>query len=307
LPSQHHTPDEEVREVSRGRPLGRHSLQSHEKRSEKSSSTSPRRIARLGLLAAAATAVIVGTGTLVSGAAQPGQQPDAATANRSDAGIPVPQIVSSARDQRVSRSTERPPVPRPVARAAGKLWTTAHLDVRTAPKNRARTLGTLHDGVRVPVTGRRQNGFAQVIVRGAPRWVTAQYLSAKKEVLPGSKGLVDKSCPGTSGVESGLTSGAVRVYRAVCNNFPQITQYGGYAARGEHASGKAIDIMTSDTGLGDQIAAFLQRNAGALDLYDVIWHQRIWTPVRASEGWRSMSDRGSETANHYDHVHVSVN
>jgi hypothetical protein len=27
---------------------------------------------------------------------------------------------------------------------------------------------------------------------------------------------------------------------------------------------------------------------------------------RSSEGWRYMSDRGSTTANHYDHVHVSV-
>jgi hypothetical protein len=258
-------------------------------------------------VAAAATAVIVATGVLVSGAAVPGRHPGVATTSSRAASTPAQQDISTARDQRVSRSAERPPAPRPVARVTGRLWTTAHLDIRTAPKKSVRTLGTLRDGVRVPVTGRRQNGYAQVVVRGAPRWVTAEYLSAKKEVLPGSKGLVDRPCAGTSGVESGLTGGAVRVYRAVCNNFPQIRQYGGYAARGEHASGKAIDIMTSDTGLGDQIAAFLQRNAGALDLYDIIWHQHIWTPVRASEGWRSMSDRGSETANHFDHVHVSVN
>lgn len=120
-------------------------------------------------------------------------------------------------------------------------------------------------------------------------------------------GLVDRPCPGTEGTENGLTSSAVRVYRAVCNNFPQITTYGGYDAHGEHASGRAIDIMNSDTGLGDRIAAFLQANAGALNLYDIIWQQHIWTPVRAGEGWRSMSDRGSATANHFDHVHVSVN
>jgi hypothetical protein len=253
--------------------------------------------------------VIVGTGALVSGAALPRQEPGVASASLSDASIRVQQEIS-ARNERVvavSRSTDRSALPAPVARATGKLWTTADLDLRTAPKERARTLGTMKDGVHVPVTSRRQNGYAQVIVRGVPRWVTAQYLSVKKEVLPGSRGLVDKPCAGTSGVESGLTSGAVRVYRAVCNNFPQITQYGGYAPRGEHSSGKAIDIMNSDTGLGDQIAAFLQRNAAALDLYDIIWQQHIWTPVRSSEGWRSMSDRGSETANHYDHVHVSVN
>jgi hypothetical protein len=175
------------------------------------------------------------------------------------------------------------------------------------PRKDARTAGTIPDGKQVPVTGRRVHGYAQVIVGVSTRWVTADYLSTKKEVAPGSKGLVDRPCAGTSGVEGGLTSGAVRVYRAVCNNFPQITQYGGYAARGEHSSGKAIDVMTSDSRLGGEIAAFLQRNAAALDLYDIIWQQHIWTPVRASEGWRSMSDRGSETANHFDHVHVSVN
>jgi hypothetical protein len=29
--------------------------------------------------------------------------------------------------------------------------------------------------------------------------------------------------------------------------------------------------------------------------------------VRAGEGWRAMPDRGSATANHYDHVHIAVN
>ena len=65
--------------------------------------------------------------------------------------------------------------------------------------------------------------------------------------------------------------------------------------------------MTSDVGLGTAIAEFLRAHACRRShLYDVIWRQHIWTPERASEGWRSMSVRGSATANHYDHVHVSV-
>jgi hypothetical protein len=113
-------------------------------------------------------------------------------------------------------------------------------------------------------------------------------------------------CPDSS-VESGLTSSAVYVYRSVCHAFPQITSYGGWDAHGEHSSGKAIDIMTTDKALGDQIAAFLQSHASELDLYDVIWWDQIWTPVRASEGWRDYGDHGSATANHMDHVHVSTN
>ena len=27
---------------------------------------------------------------------------------------------------------------------------------------------------------------------------------------------------------------------------------------------------------------------------------------RSGEGWRGMSDRGNATANHFDHVHISV-
>ncbi len=44
----------------------------------------------------------------------------------------------------------------------------------------------------------------------------------------------------------------------------------------------------------------------ALGVSYVIYSQRIWSVERAGEGWRGMSNRGSATANHYDHVHVSV-
>jgi hypothetical protein len=107
-------------------------------------------------------------------------------------------------------------------------------------------------------------------------------------------------------VEHGLTSAAVRVYRSVCHAFPQITQYGGWDNHGEHSSGKALDIMTSDVAVGNSIASFLQSHASELDIFDVIWRQHIWTTQRAGDGWRSMPSRGSATANHYDHVHVSV-
>lgn len=134
--------------------------------------------------------------------------------------------------------------------------------------------------------------------------MTAGYLS-KDKPLAAAAGLSTSPCPDGS-VENGLTSNAVLVYRSVCHAFPQITTYGGWDAHGEHASGRALDIMTSDPSLGSAIAEYLRAHAAELNLYDVIWAQRIWTPVRASEGWRYMSDRGSATANHYDHVHVST-
>ena len=65
--------------------------------------------------------------------------------------------------------------------------------------------------------------------------------------------------------------------------------------------------MVSDPALGQAVADWARAHASELNLYDVLWAQHIWTPVRSGEGWRSMPDRGSATANHFDHVHISVN
>jgi hypothetical protein len=193
---------------------------------------------------------------------------------------------------------------RAVRTADTKLWATSDLNLWSSPSTDATQVGLLEEGKRVLVTGREASGRVEVVVDGRSRWVTDGYLSDEKPVAA-TAGLSMAPCPDSS-VESGLTSNAVAVYRSVCHAFPQITSYGGWDAHGEHSSGRAIDIMTSDVALGDAIAAFLQAHASELHLYDILWRQRIWTPVRASEGWRTFPDRGSPTANHYDHVHVST-
>lgn len=203
-------------------------------------------------------------------------------------------------------------VTKAIKNADTELWTTTELNLWTDPGKKAELTGEIESGTKVLVTGRSSNGRDEVVQgsgsKQTTRWVTSGYLSDEKPVeeVAATGGLSMTPCPDGS-VESGITDAAVRVYRAVCNNFPQITSYGGYDAHGEHASGKALDIMTSDVELGTAIAEFLKANASALGLYDVIWRQHIWTPVRASEGWRYMPSRGSATADHYDHVHVAVN
>ena len=54
----------------------------------------------------------------------------------------------------------------------------------------------------------------------------------------------------------------------------------------------------------DAIASFVQSHSGEFDVQYVIWRQRYWVP---GGSWDPMEDRGSATANHYDHVHVTVN
>ena len=187
-------------------------------------------------------------------------------------------------------------------------YATTELNLRTEPREKAAVLTVLKPGAKLVATGITAGDYAQVLTdTDEYRWVTAEYLSVEKpDPSPEAMGISGGPCPDGS-VENGLTSGAIRVYRAVCHAFPTITSYGGYDAHGEHASGRAIDIMTSDVAVGTRIAEYLRANAASLDLYDVIWRQHIFTQERGGEGWRSMSDRGSATANHYDHVHVSVN
>ncbi|MEZ5097500.1 MAG: mucin-2 protein [Nocardioides sp.] len=191
-----------------------------------------------------------------------------------------------------------------VREADTQRYTTTSLNVWSASTASAQVLGEIEAGAKVLVTGRSEAGRVEVVWKGQARWVTAGYLSADKPVGPAA-GLSMAPCPNTS-VERGLTTNAIRVYRSVCHAFPQITSYGGWDAHGEHRSGRALDIMTSDVALGTAIATYLRAHAAELHLYDVIWRQHIWTPVRAGEGWRYMSSRGSATANHYDHVHVST-
>ncbi|WP_157431187.1 coiled-coil domain-containing protein [Actinomadura hibisca] len=82
----------------------------------------------------------------------------------------------------------------------------------------------------------------------------------------------------------------------------------------DHGSGRACDFMESSGGKmpsasarahGDAVAQYIISNASGLGIKYVIWRQRIYD-MRGSGGWKPMSDRGSVTQNHYDHVHVSV-
>jgi len=95
------------------------------------------------------------------------------------------------------------------------------------------------------------------------------------------------------------------VHRAVCAAFPSVRSYGTWRNDGEHGQGRAVDVMVSGD-LGWEIANFLRSNAGKLGIDYLIYSQKIWSTDRAGEGWRGMASRGSATANHYDHVHVTV-
>lgn len=116
-----------------------------------------------------------------------------------------------------------------------------------------------------------------------------------------------KRCRSGSKMERGLARDAIRVHRGVCARFPKIkTYHGKRASKGHHGSGRAVDVMIPSNRVGWQVAGWVRNNRKRLGVSEVIFARRIWTVQRSKQGWRRMSDRGNKTANHFDHVHVSV-
>ncbi|MEW1736246.1 M23 family metallopeptidase [Nocardia beijingensis] len=141
---------------------------------------------------------------------------------------------------------------------------------------------------------------------------------------PGTPPGADRAAATTSGqgaelpplpasVEAHLQVDAIRVARAVAVTFPQITTIGGWRESDpypDHPSGRAIDVMipnyTTGEGkaLGDSIADYVMAHAADFHVDYIIWRQ----VYHSADGTANlMDDRGGDTANHFDHVHISVN
>ncbi|WP_148575333.1 SH3 domain-containing protein [Nocardioides caldifontis] len=237
---------------------------------------------------------------------------------------------ASRREERVSRAAPRmQPRIALKPRATDHKFATAPLNIWKAPREEGKRLGLIEWGTRIAVTGQVVGHWAEVLLpRGkqqATRWVNADYLANRKpkpDPLPdestdsptestdaqsGAAPGVGAPCSNGTTVPSGVSSNIAAIHQAVCANWPQITSYGTFREGddGDHGSGRAVDIMVSGS-VAWQVAEFLRANYNEFGLNYVIHAQKIWSVDRSGEGWRYMEDRGSATANHYDHVHASV-
>jgi len=206
---------------------------------------------------------------------------------------------------------------------ASTAYTTTGVNLRTGPSIDYRIIRVLNTNTQVQLTGVTQDGFSQVSDDGQLRWISTQYLSsspvsssgssggsAQGPAAPAANGSTSLNTGGSSGLDQ-LRDTTKQVVYAIRANYPQITTM--YGVRSDplpdHPSGRAVDLMmpngASDVALGDSVAAYLQANADSLNIEYLIWRQRIW--INGSGGWTWMADRGGTTANHYDHVHVTVN
>jgi hypothetical protein len=149
-------------------------------------------------------------------------------------------------------------------------------------------------------------------VPSAPKIATPAEVAqlAANAPVPAATAMPFELPPGAA-PENGLQVDTIRVARAISVLFPQITTIGGWRqdALKWHPNGLAIDVMipdyTSPEGieLGNQIAGFALANAQRWNIDHVIWRHAIYLGPKSGQ---YMPEMGSETANHYDHVHIAT-
>jgi len=188
-----------------------------------------------------------------------------------------------------------------------RLYTTGTLNVRATAKNSGKLLGGLDVGVRVSATSDVDGKYRKIEFEKGYGWVLESSLT---DALPvEAAGTTWAPCPRGSAVENKLRKDTVHIYRSVCALFPAVNSYGGWRAGGLpfHKNGRAVDIMLTpgaESALGHRIANYLIKHAKDFNVDHIIFEQQIWTP--STPHWRHMADRGSITANHFNHVHVAI-
>ncbi len=211
---------------------------------------------------------------------------------------------------KVAGSTTSPSKPAPPSTT--NRYATANLNIWNAATGAAH-IGEIPRGSVVAVTGKVSSGRAEIVHNGAIRWVTASYLSI---TAPGSSG--GSAGDGGSlnkGYSSGLddtNANTEKVIRHIWATQPAIkTMYGWRrSATPDHPAGRAVDVMIpnykSNSALGWNIARYYRANAKQFGISYIIFDQQIWSVSRDGQGWRNMSGRGSDAANHKDHVHINT-
>ncbi|MGV0838163.1 hypothetical protein [Mycolicibacterium thermoresistibile] len=161
-------------------------------------------------------------------------------------------------------------------------------------------------------------GWNTELIAAAPDGSVTQYRVPAHEPAPppvpvsrAAHRVDPEALPAGVASERGLQVKTILAARAVSAIFPEIMQIGGVRADSMrwHPNGLAIDVMIPNyataegRALGDEIVEFVLANADRFGLDHIIWRQTYY-PRNGSP--RLMADRGSDNANHYNHVHIAT-
>ncbi|AQP43822.1 SH3 domain-containing protein [Tessaracoccus flavus] len=204
------------------------------------------------------------------------------------------------------------PQPQPPATPeTSDRYATTVLNIWTASTGTA-YIRDIPRGTVVKVTGVVENGRAAIVDDGAIRWVTARYLSTTPPSSGASGGADDSlNRGGSSGLDK-TNDNVKAIALDIWERYPQITTMYGWRrdVTPDHPAGRAVDVMIPSYGrnqaLGWEIANYYRDNAEQYNINYIIFAQRIWSVARDKEGWRWMANRGSDNANHYNHVHINT-
>lgn len=141
-----------------------------------------------------------------------------------------------------------------------------------------------------------------VTATGQPDAAPAHFASASRWRV--AERQVQRVLPVGIAPERGLQVKTILVARSISVVFPEIQQIGGVRpdALRWHPNGLALDVMIPNPGsaegiaLGNQIVAYVMKNADRFGIQDAIWRGVYYTPNGA---------RGTGMG-HYDHVHVTT-
>ena len=242
-----------------------------------------------------------------------------------DAESAAKSALARAHRLRVQLGTAR----KEVARIAAASYMGGVQDPMTVIMSGVNSQRMLHDAATLQFVtaqrGVRERALAQLMTaqQQAERAARAKMAELRRQVnaLVGQRrqvaALMAKFRPESPVIGDSITPRMRQVKDEIDRRFGPFVDIGCFRAEasGEHPLGRACDFMLSTGGvmptaakvqLGSQIAAWAQANASRIGIMYIIYRQRIWDIRNASAGWVPMADRGSITANHFDHVHVSV-
>lgn len=247
----------------------------------------------------AAVTVIAASGMVFMGAS--GSNAAAVTPAQPKAAMMAEELNSAAPGVLLVKSE-------PQFMAVSVQYTTGTLTVRSKADKSSEALGSLPVATEVAATAKVDGDYRQIQYKDQLGWVLADSLSDSINAAVPS-GTSMQPCSRGSGVEKNLRKATIFVYRSVCPSFPGVNSYGGWRAGGRqfHKNGRALDIMLTpgaESAMGWRIAKYLTSHAAVFHIDHVIFEQKIWTPSNPT--WSRMANRGSVTANHFDHVHVAV-
>ncbi len=199
--------------------------------------------------------------------------------------------------------------PRVAATTTGTV-TASLLYMRAGPGTTYEITGQMPRGTKLVILAQQPGWYKVRTPMGYVGWASSQYIAVTSTppTSPSTINLGKYPTQYTANNGYVYTGRRAQVLHYVKERFS--TRVTTYASHSDCPTCSA-DLFTPDARGGvdntrlqsmNNVAEYLRANASALGIKHIIWNQRLSIGGGA---WQEMADRGSVTANHKDHVHIT--